>query len=124
MSNGPRALAILHGIGLVASALVLASGIILYPLIEVAVFAPLPLLFVVAAGIWLGAIWPARLALGVGNAAVVAGFVGLLLLYGLAHSGEINPVFFFGTALLFAFGYTLVATSLARGLLARRTRSA
>jgi len=125
MTGRSPALAIVNGLGLVASALVLASGIIWYPLIEAAILATLPLLFAVVVGVWLGAIWPARLALGVGNAAVVAGFVGILLLYGLAQrSGEINPVFFFGTALLFAFGYTLVAISLARGLLARRTRPA
>jgi hypothetical protein len=124
MIGRSRSLAIVNGLGLLASALVLASGIIWYPLIEAAFLATLPLLFAVVVGVWLGAIWPARLALGVGNAAVVAGFVGILLLYGLARSGEINPVFFFGTALLFAFGYTLVAISLARGLLARRTRPA
>jgi len=119
MSGRPRALAILNGIGLVASALVLASGIIWYPLIEAAFVAPLPLLFVVVAGIWLGAIWPARLALGVGNAAVIAGFAGVLTVYGLAASVSINPVFFFGAALMFALGYALTAMSLARGLLAR-----
>jgi hypothetical protein len=124
MSRIPRALAIINGIGLVASALVLASGVIWYPLIEAVFVVTLPLLFAVVVGVWLGAIWPARLALAVGNAAVVAAFVGLLVLYGLARSGEINPVFFFGTALLFAFGYILVAVSLARGLLARRARPA
>jgi hypothetical protein len=119
MSRRSRVLAIVNGIGLVASALVLASGIILYPLIEVAVFAPLPLLFVVVAGIWLGAIWPARLALGVGNAAVIAGFAGLLTAYGLADSVSINGVLFFSAALMFTVGYALIAMSVARGLLAR-----
>jgi hypothetical protein len=119
MMSRPRALAILNGIGLVASALVLTSGIIWYPLIEVGVFAPLPLLFVVVAGTWLGAIWPARLALGVGNAAVVAGSAGLLTAYGLADSVSINAVLFFGAALMFAVGYALIAMSVARGLLAR-----
>jgi hypothetical protein len=119
MSRRPRALAIINGIGLVASALVLASGIIVYPLIELGFFAPLPLLFVLVVGIWLGVIWPARLALGVGNAAVIAGFAGILTAYRLADPLSINAVLFFGTALLFAFGYMLVAVSLARGL-ARR----
>lgn len=85
MMSRTKALAILNGLGLVASALVLASGIIWYPLIEVAVVAPLALLFVVVVGIWLGAIWPARLALGVGDTAVIAGFAGLWALYGVAR---------------------------------------
>jgi hypothetical protein len=119
MSRPLRVLAIVNGLGLVASALVLASGIILYPLIEGAVFAPLPLLFVMVVGIWLGAIWPARLALGVGNAAVIAGFAGLLTAYSLADSVSINAVLFFGAALMFTVGYALIAMSVARGLLAR-----
>lgn len=118
MMSGTRGLAILNGLGLVVSTLVLASGIIWYPLILAAVVATLPLLIVVVAGIWLGAIWPARLALGVGNAAVVAGFAGVMTLFGLA-SVSINPVFFFGAALMLALGYALIAMSVARGLLAR-----
>jgi hypothetical protein len=124
MSRSSRVPALVNGLGLVASALVLASGAIWYPLIEAAFVVTLPLLFAVAVGVWLGAIWPARLALAVGNAAVVTAFLGLLVLYGLARSGEINPIFFFGTALLFGFGYMLIAVGLARGLLARRARPA
>ena len=107
-------------LGTVASALALASGIIWYPLIEVSVFNPLAVLFVLVVGIWLGAIWPVRLALGVGNAAVIVGFAGIWTIFGLAlASGQINPILFFGAALLFVFGYALAAMSLARGLLAR-----
>jgi hypothetical protein len=111
-------------IGTAASALVLVSGIIGYPLIELAVYAPLGFLFVLIVGIWLGAIWPARLALGVGNGCVLAGFAGLLLVYSPAGTLQINPILFFGAALLFVFGYALIAVSLARGMLARRTRPA
>ena len=107
------------GIGTAASTLVLVSGIIAYPLIEVAVYAPLGFLFVLIVGIWLGAIWPARLALGVGNGCVIAGCAGLLLVYSPAGTLQINPILFFGAALLFVFGYALAAMSLARGLLAR-----
>ena len=118
-----RAIAIANGIGLVGSALVLASGIIWYPLIEVAIVAPLALLFVVVTGIWLGAIWPAPLAFGVGNAAVIAGYAGLLAPYGLTqYASSINPIFVFGVALMFVVGYALVAGSLARGLLAKGSR--
>jgi hypothetical protein len=110
------------GIGTVASALVLVSGIIGYPLIELAVFAPLGFLFILIVGIWLGAIWPARLAVGAGNSCVLAGFAGLLLVYSPPGKLQINPILFFGVALLFVFGYTLIAMSLARGVLARWTR--
>ena len=120
MISRPKALAIVNGVGLVASALVLVSGIIWYPLIEVSVANPLAVLFVLVVGIWLGAIWPARLALGVGNAAVLAGFAGILTIFGLAASVQINPIVFYGAALLFPFGYSLAAMSVARGLLAKR----
>jgi len=110
------------GIGTAASALVLVSGIIAYPLIELAVYAPLGFLFALIVGIWLGAIWPARLALGVGNGCVLAAFAGLLLVYSPPGRLEINPILFFGVALLFVFAYALVAMCLARGVLARLTR--
>ena len=105
------------GLGSLASVLIFASGIIEYPLITVLVESPLGVLIVVVGGIWLGAIWPARLVLGVGNAAVIVGFAGLWTLFGLSASGSINPTFFFGAALMFALGYALVAMSVARGLL-------
>lgn len=119
-----RAIAIANGIGLVVSALVLASGIIWYPLIEASIYATLPMLFVLVVGIWLGAIWPARLALGAGNGAVIAGFAAILALYRSAASEQIDPILFFGATLLMAFGYALVALSLARHLTARRPRPA
>jgi len=112
------------GLGTVASALVLASGIIWYPLIVVSVENPLAVLFVVVVGVWLGAIWPARLALGVGDAAVIAGFAGIWTLFGMAATVSINPILFFGVALQIAFGYALAAVSLARVLLAKGTRPA
>ena len=123
MMSRPRALAIFNGLGLLASALVLASGIIWYPMIEVAVFAPLPLLCAVVVGFWLGASWPARLALGVGNAAVIVGVAGILTLYGIAGPGSIAPVLFYGAALMMALGYALIGGSLVRGILTRGIRS-
>ena len=109
-----------NGIGLVGSALVLVSGIIWYPLIEASIYATLPTLFVLVVGIWLGAVWPARLALGAGNGAVIAGFAAILVLYRSAASEQIDPILFFGATLLMASGYALVAVSLARHLTARR----
>ena len=123
MIKGPRALAIVNGLGLIASALVLASGIIWYPMIEVAVFAPLPLLFAVVVGFWFGASWPARLALGAGNAAVIVGFAGILTLFGIAGSGPVAPILSYGAGLMMALGYALIGGSLVRGILARGIRS-
>ena len=112
------------GLGCVASALVLASGIIWYPLIELAIENTLAMLFALAVGFWLGAIWPPRLALGVGNAAVIAGFAAILAVFGVAASGPLSAILFFGAALMIALGYALIAGSLARGVLPRGLRRA
>jgi hypothetical protein len=112
------------GLGCVASALVLASEIIWYPLIELAVQDTLAMLFAVVVGFWLGAIWPPRLALGVGNAAVIAGFAAIWAVFSVAASGPLSPILFFGAALSIALGYALIGGSLARGVLARGLRRA
>jgi len=112
------------GLGTVASALVLASGIIEYPLIELALYGTLGFVFVVVVGIWLGAIWPVRLALAAGNAGVIAGVASIWLVYRGAPMVQIAPILFFGAALLLAFGYPLSAVALARGILAKVARPA
>jgi len=112
------------GLGCVASAVVLASGIIWYPLIELAVQGTLTMLFAVMVGFWLGAIWPSRLALRVGNAAVIAGFAAIWAVFSVATSGPLSPILFFGAALMIALGYALIGGSLARGVLARGLREA
>lgn len=112
------------GLGCVASALLLASGIVWYPLIDLAIQDTLAMLFALAVGFWLGARWPARLALGVGNAAVIAGFAGLWILFRVAASDTVSPILFFGVALMIALGYALIGGSLAREVVARGLRRA
>jgi hypothetical protein len=112
------------GLGCVVSALVLASGIVWYPLIDVAIQDTLAMLVAVVAGCWLGARWPARLALGVGNTAVIAGFAGIWILFRVAASDTVSPILFFGVALMITLGYALIGGSLTREVVARGLRRA
>jgi hypothetical protein len=112
------------GLGCVESALVLASGIVWYPLIDLAIQDTLAMLVAVVAGIWLGARWPARLALGVGNTTVIAGIAGIWILFRVAVSDTVSPILFFGVALMITLGYALIGGSLARQVVARGLRRA
>jgi hypothetical protein len=112
------------GLGCVVSALVLASGIVWYPLIDLAIQDTLAMLVVVVVGFWLGTRWPARLALGVGNIAVIAGIAGIWILFRVAVSDTVSPILFFGVALMITLGYALLGGSLAREAVARGLRRA
>jgi hypothetical protein len=105
----------------VTSGLVGLSGIVAYPLIILAVSNFVICLFIMVLGVWFGSSAPVepKLALALGNAAVLGGVVCLLVAFWSASEAWfVEPLFRTAAALMLA-GYSLLAGRLIRQVVRR-----